>query len=247
MIESSIPKSIRDIIDEYIWLNFRPFTYKLLSQRLNLDPNTIVQRINRNPEYFEIEGDRPKIIKLRKNLPEIYFYRDKNTCQICQKKKEPSELLIRLKDPYLEDDHNWNNVITCCQKCKDINLIKKLTYKKKIERIGTGNYVWEYREIEIREIHKKKNPYMKLYFPDFKESEIEYEHYHEFNELNGKGWYHIIDDNNERCEYLSDILNYFGNQGWELIMFKQYPPEYPDGDWGNDHYVFKRKKNLEEI
>ncbi len=247
MIESSIPKSIRDIIDEYIWLNFRPFTYKLLSQRLNLDPNTIVQRINRNPEYFEIEGDRPKIIKLRKDLPEIYFYRDKNTCQICQKKKEPSELLIRLKDPYLKDDDNWNNVITCCQKCKDINLIKKLTYKKKIERIGTGNYVWEYKEIEIREIHKKKNPYMKLYFPDFKESEIEYEHYHEFNELNGQGWYHIIDDNNERCEYPSDILNYFGNQGWELIMFKQYPPEYTDGDWGNDHYVFKRKKNLEEI
>lgn len=247
MIESSIPKSIRDIIDEYIWLNFRPFTYKLLSQRLNLDPNTIVQRINRNPEYFEIEGDRPKIIKLRKNLPEIYFYRDKNTCQICQKKKEPSELLIRLKDPYLEDDHNWDNVITCCQKCKDINLIKKLTYKKKIERIGTGNYVWEYKEIEIREIHKKKNPYMKLYFPDFKESEIEYEHYYEFNKLNGQGWYHIIDDNNERCEYLSDILNYFGSQGWELIMLKQYPPEYRDGDWGNDHYVFKRKKNLEEI
>lgn len=247
MSDNAIPKSIRDIIDKYIWSNFRPFTYKMLSSRLNIDPNTLVQRINRNPKYFEIEGDRPKIIKLRKDLPEIYFYRDKNTCQICQKKKESSELLIRLKDPYLEDNHNWDNVITCCQKCKDINLIKKLTYKKKIEPIGIGNYVWEYKEIEIREIHKKKNPYMKLYFPDFKESEIEYEHYHEFNELNGQGWYHIIDNNNKRCEYFSDILNYFGNQGWELIIIKQYPPEYPDGDWGNNHYIFKRKKHLEEI
>lgn len=247
MLESTIPKSIQQIIDEYIWSSFRPFTYKMLSDRLRRNPNTIVQRINRNPDYFETIGDKPKIIKLNKDLEEIYFYRDKNTCQICQKKKEPSVLLIRLKDPHLKEDHNWDNVITCCQDCKDINIIKKLSYRKKIKNISTGNYIWEYKEIEIREIQKKKNPYLKLYFPDFKESEMEYDHYHEFNEFNGQGWYHITDDNNERCEYLSDILNYFGNEGWELITIKQYPPDYEDAEWGNPRYVFKRRKNLEEI
>ena len=247
MLEIKIPKSIRQIIDEFIWSDFRPFTYKMLADRLRRESNTIVQRINRNPKYFEIIGDKPKIIKLNKDLEETYFYRDKNTCQICQKQKEPSELLIRLKDPYLKDDHNWGNVITSCQGCKDINIIKKLSYKKKIGRIVTENYIWEYKEIEIREIHQKKNPYLKLYYPDFQESEIEYDHYHEFNEFNGQGWYHIIDDDNKRCEYLSDILNYFGNQGWELVTIKQYPPDYSDGEWGNPRYVFKRRSYLEEV
>lgn len=249
MLKTTIPKSIQEIINEYISSHFRPFTYKLLSSRLRFDPNTIVQRINRNPEYFKIEGDRPKIIKLKKDLEEIYFYRDKNTCQICQKEKDPSELLIRFKDPNLKDEENWENVITTCQKCKDINLIKKLSTKEEGELPGPGNFIWEYKEIEIREIFKQINPYMKLYFPELKESEIEYkyEHYLEFNERNGQGWFHIIDDNNERCENLSDILNFFGKQGWELIQMKEYTTEYEAENLGLDDYhcIFKRKKNLE--
>ena len=247
MSNSQIPKSIQDIIDIYIVYDFGPFTYKILADRLNIDPNTLNQRINRNPEYFDIRGQRPKIITLKKGLEDIYFYRDKNTCRICQKQKDPTNLLIRLKDPYLKDDENWENIITCCQNCKDTNLIKRLSYKKNIEQIDAGNYIWEYKEIEIREIHKRKNPYMKLYFPDFKETEIKYEHYHEFNELNGQGWHHIIDDNNERCENLSDILNYFGSQGWELVIMDHNPPEFEGGDWGNLHCVFKRKKIIEGI
>jgi len=209
MSYSKIPNSIKEIIDKYIRYNFRPFTYKMLADRLRIDPNTLVQRINRNPEYFEIKGDRPKIVTLRKDLEKIYFYRDKNICQICQEEKESDELLIRFKDPYLGEKnkgdnlHDWDNVITCCQNCKEINLIKKLSYKKKVERIGTENYIWEYREIEIREINKEKNPYLELYFPDLKDSEIKYEHYFEFNALIGQGWYHIIDDKNERCEIQS--------------------------------------------
>ncbi|KKN24637.1 hypothetical protein LCGC14_0892900 [marine sediment metagenome] len=247
MLETTIPKSIRQIIDEFIWSNFRPFTYKMLADRLRYESNTIVQRINRNPKYFKTVGDKPKIIELNKDLEEIYFYRDKNTCQICQKQKEPTELLIRLKDPYLKDDYNWENVITCCQDCKDINIIKKLSYKQKDEHIGTGNYIWEYKEIQIREVHKKKNPYFKLYFPDFKETEIEYVHYYEFNESSGQVWHHIIDENNEICENLSDILNYFGIQGWELMIIKPDTPDDPVEGWGMDHYIFKRKKKMEEI
>ena len=250
MTNNKIPNSIKEIIDEFIRFDFRPYTYNRLADRLNVEPNTIIQRINRNSKYFEIKGDRPKIITLRKDFEDIYFYRDKNTCQICQKKKNPDELIIRYKDPYLEEKndldylHDWTNVITSCQDCKEIDLIKRLSYKKKPEHVSL-DYVWEYKEIEIREIHKKKNPYIELHLPGFKDKNPQYDHYHEVNETNGQGWYHIIDDNNERCEHLADILNYYGNQGWELVLVKQYPPDYEGDDWGNARYLFKRKKLIE--
>ena len=252
MTNNNIPNSIKVIIDEFISLDFRPYTYKKLAYRLDVEPNTLIQRINRNSKYFEIRGERPKIITLRKDIEEIYFHRDKNTCQICQKKKDPNELLIRYKDPYLEEKnnldylHDWNNVITSCQDCKDVDLIKRLSPKQKPKHISVDNYIWEYKEIEIREIHKKKNPYIELYLPSYKDKNPQYDHYHEVNETNGQGWYHIIDDNNERCENLHDVLNYYGNQGWELVLVKQYPPDEDEYDWGNERYLFKRKKKIEE-
>ena len=142
MTNNKIPNSIKEIIDEFIRFDFRPYTYNKLADRLNVEPNTIIQRINRNSKYFEIKGDRPKIITLRKDFEDIYFYRDKNTCQICQKKKNPDELIIRYKDPYLEEKndldylHDWTNVITSCQDCKEIDLIKRLSYKKKPEHVS---------------------------------------------------------------------------------------------------------------
>ena len=253
MTEKNIPNSIKVIIDEFISLGFRPYTYKLLADRLNVEQNTLVQRINRNTKYFEIRGDRPKIITLKKDVEEIYFHRDKNTCQICQKEKNPNDLLIRFKDPYLVEKneidylHDWNNVITSCQDCKNVNLIKRFSYKERPEYVSLDNYIWEYKEIEIRGIYKKKNPYIELYFPGFKDKDPQYEYYHEVDELNGQGWYHIINDNNERCKNLADILNYYGNQGWELILMKQYPPDYEGDDWGNDHYLFKRKKKIKVV
>jgi len=252
MTEYDIPNSIKEIIDEFITTNFKQYTYKRLADRLSIDPNTLVQRINRRLEYFDIVGNKPKIIRLKKDREDICFYRDKNTCQICLKKKDPRELLIRVKDPFLEERDktnnldNWDNVITCCQDCKDINLIKRLSNKEKVHPIVSGNYRWEYKEIEIREVYRKQNPYHELYFPDLKVSEMKYEHFHEFNERNGQGWSYIINDNNERCIYFSDILNYFGNQGWELVTMNIDPPEYPEDEWGNRHCFFKRKKDMED-
>ena len=254
MTEYNIPNSIKDIIDKFIDYGFRPFTYKNLAYRLDVEPNTLVQRINRHLKYFEIKGDRPKIITLNKDLEEIYFYRDKNTCQICKKKKNPSELSTRPKDPFMEEKnksknnlHDWNNVITNCIDCKSINLIKRLSYKKMPEHINLNNFQWEYKEIEVRTIYKKRNPYAELYFPGIKDKIPQYDHYYEVNELDGQGWYHIIDDNNEICRHLPDILNYYGNLYWELFSVKQLPPELPEDSWGNDRYLFKRKKVIAEV
>ena len=59
----------------------------------------------------------------------------------------------KTKSNYL---HDWSNIITCCQDCKNISLIKRLSYKKKPDYISSDNYIWEYKEIEVREIHKKE-------------------------------------------------------------------------------------------
>lgn len=247
MSNTSIPKSIQEIIDKIIWYNFRPFTYKKLSAAMHIDPNTLAQRINRNPDYFDISGFKPKIIKLNKDLEEIYFYRDEYTCQICQQKKEPNELLIRFKDPYIKNKDKWDNVITSCQKCKEIDLLKKLSYKNKGKSLGQIKYIWEYKEITIRFISERISPYMELYYSDLEKSDIkiEYENYYEFDELNGQGWFHIIDNDNKRCENLSDILNFFGKQGWELIKMKE-DKNFEGEPMGEYQCIFKRKKSMEE-
>ena len=103
MTVNKISKSIKEIIDAFIRFNFRPLTYKSISEFLNKDANTIVQRINRNPNYFQVEGERPKKITLKEGLEEVYFYRDNNQCQICQKKLSPENLIIRPKDPHMKD------------------------------------------------------------------------------------------------------------------------------------------------
>ena len=39
---------------------------------------------------------------------------------------------------------------------------------------------------------------------------------------------------------------FIGNQGWELLTVKQFQPTKEYEDWGNEIYVFKRKKIAEE-
>jgi hypothetical protein len=246
MINTFIPKSIRPIIDEFIYSNFRPYTYKDLAKRLGLETNTLVQRVNRNPDYFDIKGDKPRIITLRKNIEEIYFYRDKNTCRVCQKKKKKEDLTIRFRDPYLKgkEKDNWNNVISSCQKCKDIILIKKFSRTEIPKSLTLGINAWEYKKIRIREVRKKINPHMKLYYPALEDNEMKIEQYYEFDELRGQGWVHVIDDNNERCKQLTDILNYFGSHGWELVKFKEYMERFGEFEQPTGDYLclFKRKR-----
>jgi hypothetical protein len=244
MTDTSIPPSIQEMIDLYIKHDYRPFTYNLLSKELDVDANTILKRVKRNPKYFKIEGIRPKIIYLNKDIEEIFFYRDKYKCRICHEEKAPNNLQIRLKDPFLKEDvrKNWRNIITCCKKCKDKDLVKCIN-KDKIEA-PSDITKWEYKEVRIRKVRNKLTHNWKSSDATFDGIILgnNYEYHLEFNELNGQGWFHLNDGNNERCNKLSDILNYFGIQGWELFNIRYIT--YTDSDEiAERRCIFKRKIN----
>ncbi|MEE9378771.1 MAG: HNH endonuclease [Candidatus Lokiarchaeia archaeon] len=238
MLKSSIPRSVQQIFDVFIKTSFSPRTYKTLAKFLKIDTNTLVQRINRNSNYFMLEGERPRIIKLNKNCNEIFFYRDKNKCQICQNMFEPDELIVRYKDPLIKEDKDaWENIITCCSHCKDKDLTKIL--RKKKETAPNGNIVWEYKEIGIREVQKRINSSIESVLSGGK---YENEDYWEFNEYNGQGWFRLHDEENNTCIYVNDILNYFGSHGWDLVNIKEYYYYESDIPQGY-HCFFKRIKN----
>ncbi len=240
MTINKIPQSIREIINVFIRLHFESLTYNNISSSLNKDVNTIVQRINRHPQYFQIKEGRPNRITLKKGLKEIYFYRDKNQCQICRKTINSENLVIRHKDPHMKDKFDWENIVTCCDKCKD----KDLTKRSKRQPITKGKqiYVWEYKEIKIREILRRRNFFNEIMYTGFGELENQEDDegdYFEFNELNGQGWFHLLDDNDKKSSLtLADVLNYFGDQGWELVEI-----HYPFSEEESEYIcLFKSKK-----
>ena len=264
---NKIPKSVKEIIDVFIHFSFKPLTYKTISGVLKRDTNTIVQRVKRNENYFDISGKRPYNITLKKNIKEIYFYRDKNQCQICRKMVSPQKLLLRFKDPNMKNKYVWNNVFTCCPECKDKEIVKKTkksrTSKNKVQK----NDAWEYKEIYIKKM--EHNPifqnsvldHLKVsigswdqpYDENLSPSDVVGYDYYEFDELNGKGWFHLTNDENDiSSKSISDILNYFGDDEWELVSIKLvssskptilgYVQSYEARQGELYQCIFKRKK-----
>ncbi len=236
-IESKIPNAIQEIIDAYISRSFESLTYKQLSDQTRVEKNTLVQRINRNLNYFRFIGDRPKLIELNSDLEEIYIYRDKNQCQICEKIFKPDELHTREKDPYrkkkkkqVDEVYDWENVITCCSHCKEKDLVKRLELDPK--KLSLGRKTWEYKEITIRRPYKRINS---------TSHKFGYVNYMEFNEDNGPQWYHVLDNENDICNSKSEILNFFGNRGWDLINIEE-ETDYDLQPTGVFQYLFKREK-----
>jgi len=242
----TIPRSVTEIIELFIKYNFRPLTYNIIADLLRKNTNAIVQRIKRYPKYFEITGKRPYNISLRKGLNFVIFYRDNFHCQICNKKYEMKHLIIRFKDPNLDDKYDWNNCITSCKNCKDVKITK---YKSaKARKDEKPRITWEYKEIRITKVSDFK-------FSENRFAGIEDRSYFEYDELNGKGPFHLIDDDDEISSYkITDILDYFGDDGWELVNMSEieYNPygffpystitSYPSGSGEEYFCIFKRKK-----
>lgn len=224
MTLKNIPTSIKEIINVFIRNNFNPLTYKSISKVLKKDTNAIVQRIKRNEDYFVITGKRPYQISLKTNLKEIYFYRDKNQCRICRKSINPEELLLRFKDSYMKDKYDWNNCFTCCQKCKDKEIAKKTRKKRTRKNQVQKKGAWEYKEVYIKKIFHtplfQTPEYLRVSIGSWErpiEKNLTHDYY-EFNELNGDGWFHLIDDDkNISSKIITDILDYFGDDEWELV------------------------------
>ncbi|MFX1500762.1 MAG: HNH endonuclease [Promethearchaeota archaeon] len=241
MSYKKIPKSVKEIVEVFIQYKFRPMTYKQISQVLNKDVNAIIQRIKRNEEgYFEITNKRPYQISLKKNVKEVYFQRDRNQCQICHKTFNPEKLVLRFKNPHLKNKYTWNNGFTSCTGCKNKQIAKKSKAKTQKKQQQKQD-IWEYKEIHIKKLNLNNviAQYIEDYLPqinfsDFgpfnanpplsQENEMEEEHY-EFDELNGEGWFYLLDDDNQISSFsITEILDHFGNEGWELVSLIEVNP-----------------------
>jgi len=225
MVETIIPPSVKEMLDEFIRYRFFKIPYKKLASALGKNVDTIIQRVRRNKDYFEIDNTtRPSKISIKKGLKEIYFYRDKNTCQICQKQVTPNKLELGFRNPYQTDKYDWKNVLSVCDDCKDkeiVKIIKKTKFPIEIE----------YKEVHIR-------------WTSINNSETDkWESFLEFDELDGSGYFPLFDENEKiASNSIADVLNYFSADGWEMIHI-EYPTTLTDyEDVGEYEVLFKRKK-----
>jgi hypothetical protein len=225
MIETKIPPSIQEILDEFIRYNFFEISYKRLANALNKNVDTVIQRVSRNKKYFKIDDSkRPSKISIKKGIEDIYYYRDNNICKICQKQVSPNELELRFRNPYQKNKYDWNNVLSVCDECKDkeiVKIIKKIKLKT---------------EVEYKEVHMR--------WTSIQDSELKkWEPFLEFDELDGTGYFPLLDENkNIASNTIADVLNYFSANGWEMINI-EYPTILTDYESvGDIEVLFKRNK-----
>lgn len=224
MTNKKIPQSAAEILYIFIRFNFRPISYKTLAENLDKKVDTIIQRIRRNREYFEVDdSQRPSRISIKKGIRDIYLLRDKNRCQICQKTVNPERLILKFRNPYQDDKYEWNNVLSVCNECKEKEIVKKVKKVKKARG-------FEYKEIYIKYIYKK--------IPETDD----YENYYEFDELDGSGSFPLIDENEKIASTtVADILSYFGADDWEVVYIKQQE-DFDHSELENYQVIFKRKR-----
>jgi len=227
MIKSKIPKSVLEILDKFIRSNFTRFTYNYLADELGLKTDTLIQRISRNKDFFEVDDSkRPSRILVKKGIEDVYFYRDKNKCHICQKIVDPERLTLKFRNPIQYDKYDWGNVISVCYECKDMEIVKRVKRAKKPR-------AFEYKEIFINILSRRH--------PDTEK----YETYYEFDELNGAGPFPLVDEKDKiASSTVADILNYFSADGWEVVHIERIIEE----EYSLEEYqvFFKRKREEEK-
>ncbi|MFX0102220.1 MAG: hypothetical protein ACFFCS_21825 [Candidatus Hodarchaeota archaeon] len=231
---------IREIIRVLLQNPFKGLTLRQIAEKLHLDPqkgpNTVNQRILRDKEgYFITSGKKPKKISLNPDNDEIFYLGYNNRCQICGKTLSRGMLNIRTEPRAIKGiPKEWLRRLIYCVDCKDISWdeSKLNTTKSKPQVIETiieedEGDIWKYKLIRIKSRHRLKKGEeekqerfgIKLYKIYRQE---DYEVIFEFNELRGEGWFFLTDkgSNKVTSRKVVDILDYFGEQGWELVFMK---------------------------
>ncbi len=244
-----IPKSIKEIIYVFIRKNFQSLTISDIADELKIDQNAITQRIIRyENDYFQIIKKRPKTMVLKPKIKEIIFFKDNNQCQFCKKTFPQDKLNIRQINPNSRNPLNYLNYISICNNCNKGKI--KLPSKKGKAKKKTKSEipeVWKYKKVNIiKRIDYEKNSKGEpnYFIVDYVQKSLDpnslYDFliYYEFDDLEGDGWNYLYEGNNEdeiASLELVDILNYFGENGWELVTIreKDFPSErsYPRFNW----------------
>ncbi|MHA1427460.1 MAG: HNH endonuclease [Candidatus Helarchaeota archaeon] len=221
------------IFQVFVARNFEPLTIQEISKALKIDSNTITQRINRNERFFDVLNKRPKKIRPKEGIDVLIFLKDGNRCQICQEKLPNDLLITRPRKPNIPKPRNYYNLITVCQKCKDKPLPKRLGKSRSTLKVKKSEINgWEYKQIRIIKREEARGNQAQFYpmmnllgNPEFyMQMGIQIIIYYEYNELDGKGWFHLIDNDNPDdiiSRTIPDILNEFGDKGWELVFMRE--------------------------
>ena len=219
-VEHKLTSSIKQIIDLFQKHNFQARTLQQISAELQEKENTINQRIIRDENYFfHSEGSKPKIITINIHRPEILAHIYHNQCQSCKKTFKTALLKTYYKDGN-KNSRTWGNVEPVCEECyiklqKPQNLNQsKNTNPKKDPQQKQPAHKWEYKRVRIKTELQPTETY--FVFNDNEQDEFPLTDYF---------W---LEDKGEIDSYdLTDILNYFGQMGWEMVGFRDLSKKAP--------------------
>jgi 5-methylcytosine-specific restriction endonuclease McrA len=242
--------SIKDLLEVFIGQNFNTLTVPFIAQRLKTEPNTIIQRLRRDPDKLFITDDsKPKNVKVKPGFRSIVLLANRYKCRYCLKDKSDNELEIQLRWPNIDSD-NYNNLITICEACQQGFQQNLEQNPKKITEFGTEDRksilspeVFEYKQIWI-----ENRPYIP---PGEIHATYSYYVYHDlaFGQTRFN-WNYIAKEgiypDNILSKTQNTIFDAFGKDGWELIQTRILTEEENIAffDSQSTHYeaIFKRKK-----
>jgi len=120
-----IPKSVTRIWRIIINENCQFLTAQKIAEELGMQPNSVLQNVHRNKDYFEIINRKPLLIG-PKPLKPFFFLRDNYKCTICGAQLTKKDALIdTLDQPSLKNEMKIYNTGTVCNTCKSKRHQKK--------------------------------------------------------------------------------------------------------------------------
>ncbi len=235
-----IKTPIKKIIDVFRKKNFIPLTIQQIATELGERENSINQCIIRdNNDCFETLKKKPRTIRLREGKEKIAFYLRDNQCHMCKKKTPPDNLQLHWLNPRAQNKLAWNNLVALCTECAGKPFPKQGGGKKARAPKAQERPQWEYKSILVRAqqgVEEKNVEYPGM--PGFPMRQslnfifYEYNEIDDINEIDDDQWFHLI-DNDEKIISLTfaDILDDFGDDGWELAHIRDIRPQNQQNTW----------------
>jgi 5-methylcytosine-specific restriction endonuclease McrA len=227
--------------------NFHPMKVKTIAEKLQEEDNTINQRILRDEEtYFKVTNPKPKTIEIKRGLDDAVFLRDMNRCYYCGKTWASSELKTRYLRPDVPDLDAWSNLITICRECTqkpsaELTPLVPPTKERKgipFKAIKSTKSAWEYLVVRIRGVTRRQQDILlEQFLANKKETDEQPSQFYEFLEITNimenveeRDWEYLENDQGRPSANLTQIFNYFGNKGWELVSMRDLAAPNTSGD-----------------
>ncbi|MHA2366748.1 MAG: HNH endonuclease [Candidatus Hodarchaeales archaeon] len=146
IMPDSLPKAVPKFWKIFIDQDCQLLTAHFLANQLKLKPNSVLQTVNRNSDFFLRFNKKPVLIGV-KAVPDFILTRDNHTCLFCYQQFEPQDLQIDFLEPSSDDTKlKLNNSFTICKPC----LSKR--YSSNNRSLNIENYIQK----ELKGVDQKK-------------------------------------------------------------------------------------------